>query len=140
MSCGVGRRCGSDLAFLWLWYRLVATALIRPLAWEPPYALGSALKGQKTTTTTTTKRRRRRKKVPSQILRSSTLQLLSRTVYSGFCCCFSLNVSHFLSKGKIYRGITASSRHSHCLNKLFSSQCVSLTMLNFTLSLASGKQ
>ena len=27
---------------LWLWYRLVATALIRPLAWEPPYVMGAA--------------------------------------------------------------------------------------------------
>ena len=27
---------------LWLWRRLVATALIRPLAWEPPYAAGAA--------------------------------------------------------------------------------------------------
>ena len=27
---------------LWLWHRLAATALIRPLAWEPPYALGVA--------------------------------------------------------------------------------------------------
>ena len=34
MSCGVGRRCGSDTELLWLWRRLVATALIRPLAWE----------------------------------------------------------------------------------------------------------
>ena len=32
-----------DLALLWLW--LAATALIRPLAWELPYALGTALKG-----------------------------------------------------------------------------------------------
>ena len=32
---------------LWLWCRLVATALIRPLAWEPPYAAGAALKRQK---------------------------------------------------------------------------------------------
>ena len=42
MSCGVGRRCGSDPALLWLWLRLAATALIRPLAWEPPYATGAA--------------------------------------------------------------------------------------------------
>ena len=42
MSCGVGRRCGSDPTLLWLWRRLVATALIRPLAWEPPYAVGAA--------------------------------------------------------------------------------------------------
>jgi len=42
VSCGVGRRCGSDPALLWLWRRPVATAPIRPLAWEPPYAAGAA--------------------------------------------------------------------------------------------------
>ena len=42
MSCGVGGRSGSDPALLWLWCRLVATAPIGPLAWEPPYALGAA--------------------------------------------------------------------------------------------------
>ena len=42
MSCGVGRRLRSDPVLLWLWCRLVATALIRPLAWEPPYAAGAA--------------------------------------------------------------------------------------------------
>ena len=49
MSCGVGCRRGSDLALLWLWRRLVATALIRPLAWEPPYAAGAAQKKAKKT-------------------------------------------------------------------------------------------
>ena len=44
MSCGVGCRRGSDPALLWLWRRLVATAPIGPLAWEPPYAVGVALK------------------------------------------------------------------------------------------------
>ena len=29
---------------LWLWHRPAAIALIRPLAWEPPYAIGVALK------------------------------------------------------------------------------------------------
>ena len=48
MSCGVGRRCASDLAWLWLWPRSAAVAPIRPLAWEPPYAMGVALKRQKT--------------------------------------------------------------------------------------------
>ena len=42
MSCGVGRRRGLDPALLWLWRRLVATAPIRPLGWEPPYAAGAA--------------------------------------------------------------------------------------------------
>ena len=27
-----------DPALLWLWCRPAATSLIRPLAWEPPYA------------------------------------------------------------------------------------------------------
>ena len=44
MSCDVGHRCGSDLALLWLWYRPAATAPIRPLAWEPPYAMSVAPK------------------------------------------------------------------------------------------------
>ena len=48
VSCGVGRRCGLDPALLWLWYRLPATALIRPVAWEPPYAMGAALKNKQT--------------------------------------------------------------------------------------------
>ena len=43
MGCGVGRRHGSDLALLWFCRRLVATALIGPPAWEPPYAAGAAL-------------------------------------------------------------------------------------------------
>ena len=42
MSCGVGRRRDLDPALLWLWCRPVATALIRPLALEPPYAMGAA--------------------------------------------------------------------------------------------------
>ena len=47
MSCGVSCRHGSDLALLWLWHRLEATALIGPLAWEHPYAVGVALKRQR---------------------------------------------------------------------------------------------
>ena len=44
--CGVGRRGGLDLALLWLWCKPAAIALIRPLAWELPYAAGMALKGK----------------------------------------------------------------------------------------------
>ena len=44
MSYGEGRKHGSDLALLWLWRGLAATALIQPLAWEPPYAASTALK------------------------------------------------------------------------------------------------
>ena len=48
MSCDVGRRRSWDPALLWLWRRSAATALMGPLAWEPPYAAGVALKRQKT--------------------------------------------------------------------------------------------
>ena len=43
MSCGVGRRRGSDPALLWLWCRLA----VGPLAWESPYATSVALKSKK---------------------------------------------------------------------------------------------
>ena len=42
MSCGLGQRHGSDPVLLWLWHRPAATAQIRPLAWESPYAMGVA--------------------------------------------------------------------------------------------------
>ena len=47
MNCPVGRRCSSDPELLWLWCRLATTVPIIPLAWEPPYAAGAALKKQK---------------------------------------------------------------------------------------------
>ena len=37
------RSHSSDLAFLWFWHRPPATAPIRPLAWEPPCAIGVTL-------------------------------------------------------------------------------------------------
>ena len=42
MSCGIGRRRSSDPTLWWLWRGPEATAPIRPLAWEPPYAAGAA--------------------------------------------------------------------------------------------------
>ena len=47
MSCGVGHRLGSDSTLLWFWRSPEATAPIRPLAWEPPYAAGAALEKAK---------------------------------------------------------------------------------------------
>ena len=46
MSCGVGCRCGLDPVLLWLWRRPAAVVPIGPLAWEPPYAAGVALKSK----------------------------------------------------------------------------------------------
>ena len=50
MICGVGCRHGLGPELLWLWHRPEATAPIRPLAWELPYAIGAALKRQKNKT------------------------------------------------------------------------------------------
>ena len=47
VSCGVGRRHSSDPKVLRLWCRLAATALIRPLVWEPLHAIDAALKKKK---------------------------------------------------------------------------------------------
>ena len=47
MSCGVGDRQGLDPVLLWLWLRPAAVDLIRPLAWELPYATSAALKRKK---------------------------------------------------------------------------------------------
>ena len=69
MSCGIGCRCGSDLALLWLWCRLAAAAPIRPLACEPPYATGAALKK---------KTKDKKKKKPNQS-NKKTKQKLNKT-------------------------------------------------------------
>jgi len=45
--CGIGNRCGSDPVLLWLCHRPAAIALIQPLAWELPYAVGATLKKSK---------------------------------------------------------------------------------------------
>ena len=46
VSCGVGRRCGSDP--VWLWCMPAAVAPTGPLAWEAPYANVATLKSKKT--------------------------------------------------------------------------------------------
>ena len=48
MSCGVRRRHSLDPAVLCLARTPAATAPIHPPAWNPPYAMGAALKRQNT--------------------------------------------------------------------------------------------
>ena len=45
-SCGVGHRRGSDPALLWLWLAAIVCSSIGPLAQEPPYVVGTALKSK----------------------------------------------------------------------------------------------
>ena len=52
--CRSQKRLSPEL--LWLWCRPAAVAPIRPLAWEPPYAAGMALKRQKTKNKQTNKK------------------------------------------------------------------------------------
>ena len=63
VSCGLGRRHGSDLSWLCLWHRPAATALMR-LASELPYVVSAALKRQKDK-----KKKKKRKKKKSKILK-----------------------------------------------------------------------
>ena len=71
MSCSIGCRRGSDLALLWLWHRSAATAPIRPLAWEPPFATGAALKR--------TERQKKKKKKKKAIESSPVVQWVKVT-------------------------------------------------------------
>ena len=67
MSCGVVRRHGSDPELLWLWCRPEAVALIRPLAWELPYATGEAW-GKKKTSFLLLKKKKRKVKRRNKLL------------------------------------------------------------------------
>ena len=48
VSYDLGHRCGLNPVWLWLRCGPAAVTPIRPLAWEPPYAAGEALKNEKT--------------------------------------------------------------------------------------------
>ena len=78
----IGHRCSSALAWLWLWCRPAAAALIRPLAWELPYAMGTAVKIFK--------------KYYQTASRATEKSLLKRRVngYGKLHCCFILRNCH----------------------------------------------
>ena len=63
MSCGVGRRRGLDLTLLCLWCRPATTALIQPLAWEPPYAVGTVQEMAKRQKNKTKQKQKTKKKI-----------------------------------------------------------------------------
>ena len=75
MSLGVGRRRGSDLA--WLWCRLAATAPARPLAWEPPCAEGAALE--------MAKRQKKKKKEVGKLSVINQVLALGADCYRSYC-------------------------------------------------------
>ena len=71
MSCSVGRRLGLDPTLLWLWCRPAAIALIRPLAWEPPYAVSAPLEKTK-------KGRKKERKTDRQTGKKAGLSLVAQ--------------------------------------------------------------
>ena len=60
-----------DPELLWLWRRAVAAALIRPLAWEPPYATGAAQRNSKKP-----KSQKKKRKLFKWVTETGTSQLL----------------------------------------------------------------
>ena len=64
VSYGVG--CRHDLApmLLWLWWRPAATALIQPLAREPPYAMSAA-------PNTTTQKNKKKKEIKNTKIKNT---------------------------------------------------------------------
>ena len=102
MNCGIGCRHGLDPELLWLWRRLAAIAQIRLLAWEPPYAVGAALKRQKKKNYIFDKKRQNDTKSPCSSLDSNLtwkmqwtrteksfswviVAFLAKADYEGFC-------------------------------------------------------
>ena len=75
MSCGVCRRCGLDPAWLWLWCRLAAVSLIRPLAWDPPCAAGAAL--EKTIRQKKKEKEKRKEKIKAKSSLAKQVELKS---------------------------------------------------------------
>ena len=72
----------------WLWCRPVATALIRPLAWEPPYALGAALK----------KKKRKKQKKKKKKTTTKKKSLVNVMVFLGEKLTLNLNFLLFLQR------------------------------------------
>ena len=86
MSCGVGCSFGLDPALLWLWRRLAATAPIRTLAWEPPYAMGAGLEKAK-------KKSQKKKKTQSPNINTFVCHLyIYVSIYLSKEVCLSLQV------------------------------------------------
>ena len=88
MSCGVGRRWGSDLTLLWLWSRLAAVAPIRPLAWELPYAAGVTLKN-KTNKQTNKKPTKKQNKTKPTVCQTQIILFPSKFLQRYFVSFFS---------------------------------------------------
>ena len=71
----------SSLDPMWQWLWLAAVALIGPLAREPPYTIGAALRSKKEKTKTKTKTNKQKKHKQKKL--SQTSQQVEKKVVSG---------------------------------------------------------
>ena len=80
-----------------MWHRLAASALIRPLAWEPPYATGAALKRQNNYKKKKKKERKKKKrKKGTGLLGREKTRPVHSTIFK-FLSIFSIFKSDFFS-------------------------------------------
>lgn len=86
MTCGVGHRHGSDLVLVWLWYRPAAIAPIGPLAWDPLYAAGAALKSKKKK-----ERKRKKKKKKETPVKNDLLEAKYHAILCSHCVIIRLS-------------------------------------------------
>ena len=114
MSCGVGHRHSSDLALLWLWRRQAAIAPIRPLAWDPPHAMGVALK--------------KRQKNPPELapLDKEAIQLIHKAFFVLFCLFRAALVAYGGSQARGRIGAVAAGLH-HSYNNAGFELCLQPT-------------
>ena len=84
MSCGVARRNSLDTELLWLWSRPAATALIRPLAWEPPHAAEATPEKAKRPKKKKKKRKEKKKRIFLEMSKQPALYALRKTCYRLF--------------------------------------------------------
>ena len=103
--CSIVHKCSSDLALMWLWHRLAATALIQPLAWKIPYVMGAAVKKKK-------KKWEKDLKIKTQTLATSNF-LKSRSLIP--------NLFNIMSYGE----------HKHLSSKKHGKEATSQTLLLF---------
>ena len=69
---------------LWLWHRPVATALIHPLAWEPPYIAGVALERRKERKKVRKRKKERKKekeREKAKIRNKKIADIFPKTIY-----------------------------------------------------------
>ena len=106
MSCGVVFRHGLDLVLLWLWCKLEATSLIRPLTLEVPYAMGVAHTKEKRKERKKERERKKEKKEGrKKIIHGTSFLLLLVFLKWEFCGTTEMNLTSILEFAGLIPGL-----------------------------------